>query len=114
MRSSRPSRANQPPDSAEAAQHKQAAAPVEPGSSEGMPARTPAVGRPRPGQGVTPKDASDESSLALPHERDQAHNMTATQPDPQIRKAARDIKQNLQDTGRSAAMNQAYQKLKRP
>jgi len=63
---------------------------------------------------VTPQDASDESPLALPHERDQTSNMTAAQPDPQIRQAARDLKKNLQDTGKSAAMNQAYQKLKGP
>jgi hypothetical protein len=109
---SRPSRSTQPPVGTEAAQHKQAPAPVEPGSSEGMPAKTPATGRPRPGQSATPQDASDESSLALPHERDQASNMTAKQPDPQIRQAARDLKQDLQDTGKSAAMNQTYQKLK--
>lgn len=112
MSSHRPSRAPQPPDSATAVPHKPAVAPAEPGSSEGMPAKTPAAGRSRPGQNVTAQDASDESSLALPHERDQASHMTAAQPDPQIRQAARDLKQHLQDTGKSAAMDQAYQKLK--
>lgn len=132
MNSPRPSRAVQPPDSDAAEHPAQTVAPVapirpigpigplepvaalEPGSSEGMPTRTPATGRSRPGQSVTPQDASDESSLALPHERDQTSNMTAVQPDPQIRQAARDLKQNLQDTGKSAAMNQTYQKLKGP
>ena len=112
MSSPRPSRAPQTPDSAEAAQHTQAVEAVEPGSSEGMPTKTPVRGRSRPGQIVTPQDASDESSLALPHERDQAGNMTATQPDPQLRQAARDLKKKLQDTGNSAVMDQAYQKLK--
>ncbi len=114
MRSPRPSQAPRPPAKAAAAQHPPALASAEPGSSEGMPAQTPAAGRSRPGQNVTPQDASDESSLALPHERDQTSRMTAAQPDPQIRQAARDLKQNLQDTGKSAAMDQAYQKLKRP
>lgn len=114
MRSPRPSQTPRPPDNAAAAQHQPAAASAEPGSSEGMLAKTPAAGRSRPGQSVTPQDASDESSLALPHERDQASHMTAAQPDPQIRQAARDLKQHLQDTGKSAAMDQAYQKLKRP
>ena len=125
MNSSHPTRAVQPPDSDAAAQTAAPVAPIRPigpvepvtpvapGSSEGMPTKTPATGRSRPGQNVTPQDASDESSLALPHERDQASNMTAAQPDPQIRQAARDLKQNLQDTGKSAAMNQTYQKLKR-
>ena len=129
MNSPHPTRAVQPPGSDAAARPAQTAAPVAPiqpigpiepvapvapGSSEGMPTRTPVTGRSRPGQSVTPQDASDESSLALPHERDQASNMTAAQPDPQIRQAARDLKQNLQDTGKSAAMNQTYQKLKGP
>jgi hypothetical protein len=135
MNSPRPSRAVQPPKGDAAKHPAQTAAPVAPirpirpigpvesvapvaaleaGSSEGMPTRTPATGRSRPGQSVTPQDASDESSLALPHERDQTSNMTAAQPDPQIRQAARDLKQNLQDTDKSAAMNQTYQKLKRP
>ena len=129
MNSPHPTGAVQPPDRDAAAHPEQTAAPVAPirpigplepvaseapGSSEGMPTRTPVTGRSRPGQSVTPQDASDESSLALPHERDQASNMTAAQPDPQIRQAARDLKQNLQDTDKSAAMNQTYQKLKRP
>ena len=127
MNSPHPTGAVQPPDTDAAAHPAQTAAPEAPirpigplepvapeapGSSEGMPTRTPVTGRSRPGQSVTPQDASDESSLALPHERDQANNMTAAQPDPQIRQAARDLKQNLQDTDKSAAMNQTYQKLK--
>ena len=127
MNSPHPTGAVQPPDRDAAAHPAQTAAPEAPirpigplepvaseapGSSEGMPTRTPVTGRSRPGQSVTPQDASDESSLALPHERDQANSMTAAQPDPQIRQAARDLKQNLQDTDKSAAMNQTYQKLK--
>lgn len=107
MSNSSPSR----PASGEAAHHTQA---VEPGSSEGMSTRAPTTGRSRPGQNVTPQDASDESGLALPHERDQTSAMTDAQPDPQVRQAARDLKRNLQDTGKAAAMDRTYQKLKGP
>lgn len=111
MTSSRPSQADPSPDSGGAAQPVPGA---EPGHSDGMPAKTPSTGRSRPGQAPTPQDASDESSLALPHERDQASNMTNRQPDPQIQQAARDLKRHLQDTSKSVAMDQAYQKLKKP
>lgn len=109
MVSSRPPQARPTPDRGPDTQPSPSA---EPGRSEGMPAKIPATGRSRPGQNLTPQDASDESSLALPHERDQSSNMTATQPDPQVQQAARDLKQNLQDTSKSAAMDRAYQKLK--
>ena len=109
MASSSPSPADQSPDTGEAAHHAHTA---EPGSSEGMPAKTPSPGRSRPGQAATPQDASDESSLALPHERDQSSDMTDTQPDPQVQQAARDLKRNLQDTDKSLAMDKTYQKLR--
>ena len=111
MVSSRPRNDDQSPDGGRAAQHGPTGTP---GRSEGMPAKTPSPGRSRPGQSVTPKDASDESNLALPHERDQSRDMTDAQPDPQVQQAARDLKRNLQDTDKSAAMDRAYQKLKSP
>jgi hypothetical protein len=85
----------------------------QPGQSEGMPVKTPAAGRPRPGRAETPGDASDEASLALPHERDQSTDMTDAQPDPQVRQASRDLRRGLQDTGKSAPMDKAYDRLKR-
>lgn len=111
MVGSKPRNDDQSPDGARAAQRGPAG---EPGHSEGMPAKTPSAGRSRPDQSVTPKDASDESNLALPHERDQSSDMTDAQPDPQIQQAARDLKRNLQDTDKSAAMDRTYQKLKSP
>ena len=111
MVSSRPRKDDQSPDSNSAAQNGPTGTP---GRSEGMPAKTPSSGRSRPGQSVTPKDASDESNLALPHERDQSSDMTDAQPDPQVQQAARDLKRNLQDTDKGAAMDRAYQKLKNP
>ncbi len=87
--------------------------PDRPGSSDGMPAKIPAAGRSRPGQAATPQDASDEASLALPHERDQSTPMTDSPPDPQVQQAHRDLSRGLQDTGRSPAMDKTYEKLKR-
>ncbi len=78
-----------------------------------MPPKTPAPGRARPGQEASPADASDEASLALPHERDQSTDMTSAAPDPQIRQAHADLRGGLQDTGKSPAMDAAYDKLKR-
>lgn len=85
----------------------------DPGSSEGMSAKTPASGRARPGRAETPRDASDEASLALPHERDQSSDMTNAAPDPQIEQAHTDLRRGLQDTSKSPAMDAAYDKLKR-
>lgn len=78
-----------------------------------MPDKTPAPGRARPGRAESPADASDEASLALPHERDQSTGMTSAAPDPQMRQADADLRRGLQDTGKSPAMDAAYDKLKR-
>lgn len=87
--------------------------PEQPGGSKGMPPATPLAGRARPGRADTPQDASDEASLALPHERDQSAAMTDPQPDPQVRQASIDLQRGLQDTSKSPAMDRTYQKLKR-
>ncbi|MDP2819425.1 MAG: hypothetical protein Q8O29_14400 [Polaromonas sp.] len=84
-----------------------------PGTSDGMPHKTPAPGHARPGRAASPADASDEASLALPHERDQSTDMTSAAPDPHIRQAHADLRRGLQDTGKSPAMDAAYDKLKR-
>lgn len=78
-----------------------------------MPVKTPAPGRARPGRAETPADASDEASLALPHERDQSIDMTEKASDPQVQQASRDLRRGLQDTGKSAPMDQTYDRLKR-
>lgn len=85
----------------------------QPGQSEDMPVKTPAAGRPRPGRAATPADASDETRLALPHERDQSTDMTDAQPDPKLQQASRDLSQGLQDTDKSVPMDKAYDRLKR-
>lgn len=78
-----------------------------------MPVKTPAPGRPRPGRAETPGDASDEASLALPHERDQSVDMTDTPSDPQVQQASHDLRRGLQDTGKSVPMDKTYDRLKR-
>ena len=80
----------------------------QPGQTAGTPVKTPAAGR-----AETPGDASDEASLALPHERDQSTDMTDAQPDPQVQQASRDLRRGLQDTDRSVPMDKAYDRLKR-
>lgn len=81
------------------------------GRGKGMPFREPSAGRSRPGNAQTPQDASDEASLALPHERDQSHDMTSETPDPLIEQARLDLENGLQDTGKQPAMDKAYKKL---
>jgi hypothetical protein len=85
-----------------------------PGRSEGMPQKSPAEGRGRTGQADTPADASDEASLALPHERDQSVGMTGDAPDPKVEQASKDLGRGLKDTGKEPPMDAAYDKLKRP
>lgn len=87
--------------------------PATPGSSQGMPSREPAASRAMPGKEASPRDASHEASLALPHERDQAVDMTEDKIDPVIDQAQKDLRQGLEDTDKRPAMNTAYQKLKR-
>lgn len=81
-------------------------------TGKGMPVKTPHEGRDKVDQAPTLKDAADETSLALPHERDQSTDMTAKKPDPKIRQAGRDLDRGLQDTSKSPEMNRAYNKLK--
>lgn len=57
------------------------------------------------------KDESVKSSLELPHERDQAKDMTNRQPDPTIEQAARDVGKGLKDTSKALETDQTYKKL---
>jgi len=84
----------------------------EPGSSQGMPAKTPAPDRERPDRAEALRDA-DEAGLALPHERDQSTDMTDAAIDPQIQQAHTDLRRGLQDTGKRPVMDATYNKLKR-
>lgn len=76
-----------------------------------MPAKTPLPQRSRPGKHETPADGSVESSLTLPHERDQSLDMTGDTTNPQVEQAARDVKKGIKDTSKAPEMDQAYKKL---
>lgn len=80
-------------------------------AGKGMPAKTPLPQRSRPGKHGTPADSSAESSLTLPHERDQSLNMTSDATNPGVAQAARDLEKGIKDTSKALEMDQAYKKL---
>ena len=81
-------------------------------TGKGMPPKTPQDNGPVVDKAQTPQDASVESSLAMPHERDQSTDMTAEAVDPIIKQAARDIDCGRKDTSKAIEADRAYQKLK--
>ena len=83
----------------------------QPGTSQGMPAKTPRPQSDRTDHQPTLEDASVETSLELPHERDQAADMTAAKPDPLVKQAAKDLAHGLSDTSMGSEMDKAYKKL---
>lgn len=80
-------------------------------AGKGMPAEKALPQTTRPGKSDTLQDSSVEASLQLPHERDQALNMTAETPDPLMKKAACDVDQGHKDTSNGPEMDRAYKKL---
>ncbi|MEO7953806.1 MAG: hypothetical protein ABIR35_06915 [Polaromonas sp.] len=80
-------------------------------SGKGMPQKTPLAQRSRPGSHATPADVSVESSLSLPHERDQSLDMTGGTPSPESEQAFRDVKRGIKDTSKATEMDQAYRGL---
>lgn len=84
---------------------------VNPSSGKGMPAKDPRAQRSRPGKQDTLKDGAVESSLELPHERDQAVDMTHAKPNPVIEQAGKDVKRGLTDTTKGVELDRTYKKL---
>lgn len=78
-----------------------------------MPAKTARAQSPTPQPPASPRDQASEASLELPHERDQAVDMTAPAPDPNVAQAARDLEQGKQDTSKGPEMDRTYRQLKR-
>ena len=76
-----------------------------------MPDKQPKPQKPLAGRQPMQQDRSDEASLELPHERDQASDMTAEQPDPKLRQAAKDLAGGLSDTSKGVEMDKTYKKL---
>ena len=77
---------------------------------KGMAAKSPQPQTTPPGGPESAKDGSLENSLELPHERDQAVDMTSGQTSPLMKQAAKDVKDGLKDTSEHPEMNQVYQK----
>lgn len=87
--------------------------PAQPAAGKGMPAKDPQPQRPLPDQHKSPKDDAAKDSLELPHDRDQATDMTSgEQVSPRIEQAARDTENGLKDTSKAPEMDIAYKKLK--
>lgn len=86
--------------------------PRQPAAGKGMPARSPQPQTTPPGGPGTFKDGSIENSLELPHERDQALDMTSGQSSPRMAQAAKDIEDGRKDTSKQPEMNQTYQQQK--
>lgn len=84
----------------------------QPAAGKGMPGKAPRAQRPLPDQPITPADRSVESSLELPHERDEAVDMTGEQTSPLIEQAEQDLRKGLKDTSKAPEMDRAYKKLK--
>ena len=81
-------------------------------TGKGMPPKTPQDHGTTIDKAQTPRDASVESSLALPHERDQSTNMTTETVDPAMKQAAKDLRCGRQDTSKGIEADRAYQKQK--
>jgi hypothetical protein len=85
--------------------------PDQPAAGKGMPAQDPQAQAPMVGKQPDPKDSSAQDKLELPSDRDQALDMTSSQPDPRIEQAAKDIKDGRKDTSKAAETDQTYKKL---
>ena len=85
--------------------------PDQPAAGKGKPAKTPMDQRSQPGQQQDFRDESVKTSLELPHDRDQAQDMTSPQPDPLIEQAAKDIANGLKDTSKALETDRTYKKL---
>ena len=82
-------------------------------SGKGMPSQTPPAGGGQLGTSEhEPRDASDESNMGLPHERDQWTDMTSETPDPMIEQANKDVNNGLKDTSKAAETDKAYAKFR--
>lgn len=86
------------------------------GRGTGLPAQAPHQELTPTDSPWTPKEASIQSSMRLPHERDEDTPMTDAggshaQVSPQIHHALEDLAAGHKDTSRSNEMDQAYHRL---
>ena len=85
--------------------------PNQPAAGKGQPAQDPQPQKPMVGKQPDFSDGSAEQSLELPRDRDEARDMTSSQPDPRIEQAAKDIKDGRKDTSKAIETDQTYKKL---
>lgn len=86
--------------------------PDQPAAGKGMSVKDPKAQCSLPGQPETAKGSSVQDTLELPHERDQAVDMTSVENSPVIEQAAQDIGKGLKDTSKAPEMDRAYKKQK--
>ena len=80
-------------------------------AGKGKPAKTPDGQGPQVGKQKDFKDESVRNSLELPHERDEAQDMTNRQPDPLMDQARKDVVNGLKDTSKALETDKTYKKL---
>lgn len=85
--------------------------PDQPVAGKGMPAKDPQAQAPMVGKQPNLKDGSAGNQLELPSDRDQAQDMTNSQPSAHIAQAAKDVKDGKKDTSKAPEMDAAYKKL---
>lgn len=86
--------------------------PDQPAAGKGMPVQDPQAQKPMVDRQPDFNDGSVEQTLELPRDRDEAKDMTSSQPDPMIEQAAKDLKDGLKDTSKAAEMDKTYEKFR--
>lgn len=82
-------------------------------SGKGMPTGTPVAGGGQLGSSEPQvRDANEQASKSLPHERDQWTDMTRDTPDPIMEQASRDVSKGRQDTSKGQETDQTYEKFR--
>ena len=68
----------------------------------------PDAAQPAPPERAVEEVEAAEASLELPHQRDQATDMTAAKPDPLVEQAAKDLAHGLSDTSKGSELDKTY------
>lgn len=86
--------------------------PNQPAAGKGRPARAPDGQGPQVNKQMDFKDESVRNSLELPHDRDEAQDMTNRQPDPLMDQARKDVANGLKDTSKGVETDKTYEKFR--
>ncbi len=85
---------------------------AQPAAGRGIAAKTEPRQQAGSDQPDTHEDDAGESNLQLPHERDQASDMTSGETSPLMEQARRDEADGLKDTSKAVELDRAYKKLR--